>query len=514
MSMSWADGYISDIEYSSHYYRELSPTHLNFAVLGQAIWPRSTEVGSAYCELGCGQGLSSIIVAATHPLMKVWGFDFNPSHIGNAQRLAAEAKLENITFGDYSFEQLISLPAGTLPSFDYIVLHGIYSWISPENRRHIVKFIDRYIKPGGLVYVSYNCQPGWSVTAPLQRLIREHALRAPDRSDRQVEAALDFTKKLMDGQAGYFVQNPVVGRRLERLPTTDKHYLAHEYLNGHWNPLFHLDVAREMEAARLTYGASATLLENIDRMSIPSTMLPLLEETKDPGWRETLRDFARNQQFRRDIFVRGVSHMRPAEQSAAIAAVKLALMSSPDVVKPTVETSFGTITPDKASYGPIVDALTKRAHTIGELAALPALRDKSPAAILLAVNLLIHPGYCHPVQDDWTLAASTSRSLNRAFAQRLGLGDTVGYAAVPATGTAIRATFVELAVLSALLAGVPADGQKVGEYIWSLMERTGRRLMKDNKRVESKQESLALLRSQLPPLLEKSLPVWRSLGAV
>lgn len=514
MSTSWADGYISDIEYSSHYYRELSPTHLNFAVLGQGIRPRSTGVGSTYCELGCGQGLSSIVVAATHPHVKVWGFDFNPAHIGNAQRLAAEAKLENVTFADYSFEQLVSLPTGTLPPFDYIVLHGIYSWISPENRRHIVTFIDRYIKPGGLVYVSYNCQPGWSVTAPLQRLIREHALRAPDRSDRQVEAALDFTKKLIDGQAGYFVQNPVVGKRLERLPTTDKHYLAHEYLNGHWNPLFHLDVAREMQAARLTYAASATLLENIDRMSIPSTMLPLLEETKDPGWRETLRDFARNQQFRRDIFVRGASHMLPAEQSQMIASIKLALMSSSEVVKPTVETSFGTITPDKTTYVPILDALTQRPHTIGELAALPGLSDKSRAAVLLAINLLVHPGYCNPVQEDWKLAASTSRSLNRTFARRLGLGDTVGYAALPATGTAIRATFVELALLGALQAGVAPDGQKVAEFIWSLMERTGRRLIKDSQSLESKQENLALLRSQLSPLLEKSLPVWRSLGAV
>ena len=62
---AWADGYVQDIEYSSHYYREISPTHLNFAALGQGIRPPSTGEGSAYCELGCGQGLGSIIVAAT-----------------------------------------------------------------------------------------------------------------------------------------------------------------------------------------------------------------------------------------------------------------------------------------------------------------------------------------------------------------------------------------------------------------------------------------------------------------
>ena len=509
---TWADGYVNDIEYSSHYYRELSPTHLNFAVLGQAIRPPSNGPGSTYCELGCGQGLGSIIVAATHPHMKVWGFDFNPAHISNAKRLVADAQLENVTFEDHSFEQLLALPAGSLPEFDYIALHGIYSWISPENRNHIVRFIDRHLKPGGLVYVSYNCMPGWSVSAPMQRLIREHAVQAPDRSDRQVEAALAFARKLMEAKAGYFEQNPLVGKRLERLPTTDRRYLAHEYLNGHWHPLFHLDVAREMEAARLTYAASATILDNIDRMSLPPTMLALVEEAKDPGWRETLRDFARNQQFRRDIYVRGASRMPPAEQSARLSAVSIGLMVPRNAVKPSIETSLGTITPDQTTCPAILDALVERPHTIGELAALPEFKNKRSGAALLAVNLLVHPGYCHPMQKDWGAAVTASRSLNKAIADRLALGDVVGYAAVPAAGSGVRASFIELSLLHALQAGVPAEVPKLAEFVWSVMERTGQRLMKDRQRVESKQENLALLTSQLPPLVTNSVPVWRSLG--
>lgn len=509
---AWADGYVRDIEYSSHFYRELSPAHLSFAALGQGVRPPPTGDGATYCELGCGQGLGTIIVAATHPQMRVWGFDFNPAHISNAQRLAAEAGLDNVTFADHSFEQLLALPAGTLPSFDYITLHGIYSWISPENRRFIVQFIDRHLKPGGLVYVSYNCLPGWSASVPLQRLLREHALRGPDRSDRQVEAALGFTKKLIDAKAVYFEQNPSVGKRFERLPTSDKHYLAHEYLNSHWHPLFHLDVAREMEAARLTYVASATLVENIDRVSLPPTMVGLVEEVQDAAWREMLRDYARNQQFRRDIYVRGASRMTPGEQSARLGAVQLGLMVARDTVKLSIETPLGTIKADESMCLPILDALAQRPHTIAELAALPALKGKKGGAALLALNLLIHSGCCHPVQGGGAEAWAAGRSLNKAISGRLPLGDLVGYVAVPAAGTGIKATFVELVLLYGLVSGVPQDPRKLAEFAWSVMERSGRRLVKNKKRVEAKQENLDLLGSELPPLIAKAVPVWKSLG--
>ncbi len=509
---AWANGYVRDIEYSSHFYRELSPAHLSFAALGQGVRPPLTGDGATYCELGCGQGLGTIIVAATHPRMHVWGFDFNPAHISNAQRLAAEARLENITFADHSFEQLLALPAGSLPSFDYITLHGIYSWISPENRRFIVQFIDRHLKPGGLVYVSYNCLPGWSTSAPLQRLLREHALRGPDRSDRQMEAALGFTKKLMDAKAVYFEQNPSVGKRFEKLPTSDKHYLAHEYLNGHWHPLFHLDVAREMEAARLTYVASATLVENIDRVSLPPTMVALVGETQDPAWREMLRDYARNQQFRRDIFMRGASRMTSPEQSARIGAVQVGLTVPRDSVKLSIETPLGTIKADESTCMPMLDALSRRSHSIAELAALPALKGKKGGAALLALNLLIHAGCCHPFHNGGTEAWEQGQSLNQAIAARLPLGDLVGYVAIPAAGTGVRATFVELVLLHGLMSGVSQDARKLAEFAWSVMERSGRRLVKDQKRVETKQENLALLEAELPSLIANSVPMWKSLG--
>ncbi len=176
---TWSAGYVLDIEYTSGFYREIAPGFLNWAILSQGLYAPTLREGAAYCELGCGQGFGTALLAAANPGVKFYGFDFNPAQIANARRLSAQAGLTNITFEDKSFEELATAPDGAYPKFDIIAIHGIYSWISPENRRFIVDILFRHLSAGGAVYVSYNCMPGWAAVAPLQRLMREHANRGP-----------------------------------------------------------------------------------------------------------------------------------------------------------------------------------------------------------------------------------------------------------------------------------------------------------------------------------------------
>ena len=61
---------------------------------------------------------------------------------------------------DQAFAEFCARP--DLPDFDFIGLHGIWSWISDENRAVIVDFIRRKLKVGGVLYISYNTQPGWA----------------------------------------------------------------------------------------------------------------------------------------------------------------------------------------------------------------------------------------------------------------------------------------------------------------------------------------------------------------
>jgi cyclopropane fatty-acyl-phospholipid synthase-like methyltransferase len=167
---AWMEGYESDIEYTTGYYREQEPSFLNLCAVIHGIEPINLENGFTYCELGCGQGMTALIMAANYPMGKFYAVDFNPSHIARARNLAAQAGLDNVVFLEKSFAQLAEDPS-LLPDCDFIALHGIFTWVSDENRQCIIDICSRHLKSGGMVYNSYNAKPGWSMGEPLQKML-------------------------------------------------------------------------------------------------------------------------------------------------------------------------------------------------------------------------------------------------------------------------------------------------------------------------------------------------------
>ena len=147
----WTAGYVTEIEYTYGYYRELCPGLLRLACLSAGIAPPSTK-SLNYLELGFGQGLSINIHAAAVD-GEFWGTDFNPTQVAHARAIAEAAGSGAKLFED-SFADFAARP--DLPEFDIIGLHGIWTWISDENSRVIVDLIRRKLRAGGIVYISYN----------------------------------------------------------------------------------------------------------------------------------------------------------------------------------------------------------------------------------------------------------------------------------------------------------------------------------------------------------------------
>src|SRR5882762_9667404 len=162
----WTAGYVADIGYTYGYYTELNPLRTRLALLNAQQMVPGIETA---CELGFGQGLSTNIHAAASGV-EWYGTDFNPSQAAFARDLAAKsgaaAKLYDDAFADFAHRT-------DLPDFDFIAVHGIWSWISDANREVIVEFIRRKLKVGGILYISYNTLPGWSAFAPMRHLMTE-----------------------------------------------------------------------------------------------------------------------------------------------------------------------------------------------------------------------------------------------------------------------------------------------------------------------------------------------------
>src|SRR5580704_9895005 len=210
----WDHGYVTDMAYTSNAYQEMMPTWLAACATLLGHRPPDLAAPFRYADLGCGNGLTILIAAATNPHAEFWGFDFNPTHIENARLLAARAELTNIHFEEVSFEALAtgdrtpprdanmareaepSATGALSGTFDFVTAHGILSWVSLENRRHLAACIGRLTRPGGLIYLSYNTSTGWAGMEPVRLLMRQYAEMQRHRIDQTSDDTYCFPTEL------------------------------------------------------------------------------------------------------------------------------------------------------------------------------------------------------------------------------------------------------------------------------------------------------------------------------
>jgi len=305
-----AHGYVTDTSYTDQFFRELSPAWLNYAAALNGALPRPLDRGFVYLELGCGFGTSTVVNAGAYPQGEFHGCDIIPAHVDGGRRHATALGVTNVTFHEADFEQLLERP---LPACDFIVLHGVYSWVDAAARQAVRRVIAALLKPGGLAYVSYNCLPGWAGEAPLRKLLVEFARSGDGTTAERTAAALASLTAFSHGRAKYFKANPAALTALEGYHKRDTEYLVHEFMNTEWQPFYSVDVADELADIGLRFAGSATLAENHPGLVLDADSATAVAALPTARQRQLGADFAANQRFRRDVFVR-------AEPSAAAAA--------------------------------------------------------------------------------------------------------------------------------------------------------------------------------------------------
>jgi SAM-dependent methyltransferase len=405
---AWDEGYVTDVAYTRNFFSETTPAWLSASALFMGHRPPDLSRAFTYADLGCGHGLTAIVVAATCPQAEVWGFDFNPAHIESARMLADRAGIANVRFQEVSFKELATSPAPSLPSFDFMVSHGVLSWISPENQNYLLRTIGQCLRPGGLAYVSYNVATGWGGMPPVHTLMRLLARSAGPGTDQAAAGVLDYLDRLQKADAGFFSANPGIEGRLQEIRRQDPRYIAHEFLNEDWHPLMFADVHAGMAEVKCSYIGSATLTENIDVVSIAQTMQDLVRHTADPVLKETVRDFASAKGFRRDIYRRGVLPVPGVEHAGLIDALELEWLGRPveDPIK--LPTPLGIVGGLSAIYGPLVEMLRAGPCTIGTIRGHSAWAAGSVPDLLQAITLMMSGGYIHPALPQ--SVAATARS--------------------------------------------------------------------------------------------------------
>jgi SAM-dependent methyltransferase len=507
----WGQGYQVAIPYTVGFYSEMAPNHLEAALLFAGFKVDLVRAGATYCDLGCGFGLTTLILAAANPQMSFVGVDFNPTHIAAATALAQSAGLRNLRFVEASFDELLEPRFADLGTFDIIALHGIYSWVAPAARRAIVQFADAKLNTGGALYVSYNAAPGWMPRAPLQRLLFESAKRNPAEPRTAMADALRLAKAMKDAGAIYFKANPQVGSFMDAMEGKDLTYLAHEHLNESWSALYHADVVADFSSTRLSYACAGHIADDLDETSIPITTHEILPGIADVVWRETVKDFLVGRTFRRDIFLRGPVRLTPIERMRALDRIFTLIVPRGEATT-KIPTPMGEVEGRADLYPPLIDLLARGPARLSQLLAHATGPARDPKVMVQALALLAHSGRVKMTKGDVPTDPAPARALNLALAREVGAGRPVRFLAAPAVGTGVPADLSYFGWLVARERGVALDVATIAQTTWELIEHTTIRPKKDEKWLESKSEALPSLMESADRTVTERLAILKTLG--
>jgi len=508
--MSWSEGYVTGIGYTYGYYSELDPRRAQYALAAAGFAPPPL---AAACELGFGQGLSLVMHAAAQPATEFWGTDFNPSQAAFARGLASTFGADGRIF-DQAFEEFCA--RDDLPDFDWIGLHGIWSWISAANKQRIVDFARRKLRIGGVFYVSYNTLPGWSSMASVRHLPFRHSARlaAPRASAAaRADEAINFVAQLLETNTKFQAANPIVAQRFEQMKGMDRAYIAHEYLNRDWTPMYYSDMEDWLEPGKLSYGVSANLMDAIDVVNFTADQQKLMASIGDPSFRETMRDMITNQQFRRDYWVRGGRRLNPLEHVELMRSMRFVLRKARASVELKITGLLGEATLHTEVYEPILDLMADyKVRTFHEIEQAMVAKGLNYTQIGSAINTLMAQGSFALAHEEGDVGKAKKRTdaLNTAIMRRARGSNDVNYLASPVIGEGVTVNRIGQLALLAL-----KDGRKtakdVANHVWGVLNAQGQKLVKDGKALETAEENLAELQEQIEVFQRDNLPILKAL---
>ncbi|PWE46957.1 class I SAM-dependent methyltransferase [Pseudomonas prosekii] len=514
MSSAWNEGYFTDEGYTYGYSREINPVFQRYCLLLRGF--AALESAEAWhCELGFGQGVSINIHAAANPGSYV-GTDFLPAQAAHASGLATAWGSDARLYDD-SFEQLLA--RNDLPQFDSISLHGIWTWVSRDNQKLIVEFARRHLKPGGMLYISYNCLPGWSPSAPLRQLFSLHnrfASHTSARPNERIDAALQFSEALLAANPKYAQAAPNLGAKLQSVKGQDRQYVAHEYFNRDWDCMYFTDVVDALAPAKLDYAATALPLDSVDPLNLSAEGMDFLEGIEHPIMREQARDYFVNQSFRRDLYVRGANRLSTAEHREAMLNTRFVLLQVIESVPGTVTGPVGEASLQPEIYDPILEALAAKAYAPKTLRQLiSAVPSMTYHDVEQAINVLIGMHAIAPCQSEAAekLVQARCSTLNLQLCKRSLFANKIQVLSSPVTGGGVPVSRFQQLFLIAVMQGKKLPSEWA-QFAWDIIGGQGEGILKGDRALTTAEENIAELKEQAVEFAERSMVVLKALRVV
>ncbi len=353
--------------YTSDAFPQSAPGRLQAVahLFGLRTPPSST---SRVLEIGCAAGGNVLPFAAAHPAAHVVGIDLSPVQIERARDNAAALGLDNLEF---MAADIAEMDMSTLGQFDFVVAHGVYSWVPDATRDAVLSAIRSCLSPDGVSYISYNTYPGWKT----KEVVRDAMLLATGASQTAQKAA--DAREFVDVLSTVAPTDGVLARVLAEFRARDADfgdsYLLHDELEAFNAPCYFYEMLARARGHGLEFLAEARpesmfpgnhgpqVAEYIDRKSHGAQVLV-----------EQYLDFVTNRAFRESLFTHAenASRIRYDMAPSRLRALHVAAWSPPVEGATRMDHS-------RQEYE-VGDGATLFTNDPGLKAALEALNDRWP----------------------------------------------------------------------------------------------------------------------------------------
>jgi methyltransferase-like protein/2-polyprenyl-3-methyl-5-hydroxy-6-metoxy-1,4-benzoquinol methylase len=285
------------IPYPSKIFSQTNPDRLATMARLYGIEPPDFE-NCRVLELGCGNGSNLLAQSFVFPEIEFVGIDLAENHIADAKQSARELNLPNVVFHQMDVMQMQPEEFG---KFDFIIAHGLISWIPEAVRERVFEIYRENLQPNGVGYVSYNAYPGAHLREMTRRMMRYHTRDCAEPLEK-VQKAITFLAFLTENSVERKSFQPVLKSELERHFEHDTADIFHDDLADFYQPFYFSEFASLLEKHGLQYLSEAEVAA-MSTASFSKEARQMLENL-DAIEREQYMDFLRGRFFRQTLVCR------------------------------------------------------------------------------------------------------------------------------------------------------------------------------------------------------------------
>ncbi len=288
-------------------------------------------------ELGCSMGGNLLAIAQINPDSVCVGIDASSHQIAEGWKTVNALGVKNVQLRHFD---ILDVDDG-FGEFDYIISHGVYSWVPPRVQDKMLEICNRNLAPNGVAYISYNTYPGWHIRGIVRDMMVYRGMQFSDSQSRlaQAKTLVEFVAHASSAADSPYRQ--MLQDEFRQLGKMTDHYLHHEFLEEHNQPLYFHEFARKLAVNGLQYLGEAEFSTMISTNFSPE----IAKTLNDMGAHDILQmeqymDFVRCRYFRKTLICRNGIRLNRAIDPGAVQDLLLLSDATPEVPEPSIDPSL------------------------------------------------------------------------------------------------------------------------------------------------------------------------------